>query len=422
MRHRPFVAGENASLPALEVAPPAFAAAWLLCFSIPWDDMILLPGQIQLARVVSLAVALIWVCSVLRGGSVRRPDIAHGWMAAFVLWAAVSVFWSDDPEHTVRRALSYLQLFAIAWVFYQFSANRACHLRLLQAFVVGEYVLLAFVLTAYFTGEVWGEGRYTAPGVNPNDLASTLALGVPIACYLLAIRSRWSFWFNALYVPAAVMCILLNASRGGVLTLAAAAIFPLLLLPRLRWRARIAISAVLALSVLAALNLTETYPWRRVSTIAEQFAARDLNGRFDVWNTAIDLFESHPVVGIGAGTFVRTTGSRQTRSIAGHNSFLEVLVENGAIGLVLLLAIIASVVRNRYRATRIETLLWRIVLAAWAVTNLTCSWENKDVTWLLWGLALGHPAPQRSPAAFAFQQGVPMGFARLEPASAGKGR
>lgn len=410
------------SLPPMERTPPAFAAAWVLSFAVPWDDMILLPGRIPLARVLSLAVALIWTVSILRRGAVRRPDIAHGWMGAFLLWAALGVFWSAFPENTVRRSLSYLQLFTIAWVIYQFSAHRSCYLKLLQAFVWGEYVLLGGVLFSYFSRGALGDGRYSAAGVDANDAASTLALGVPIACFLFAIRPRGWSWLHGLYLPLATVCILLSGSRGGLLTLAVAASFPLLLLSILTWRLRIAIAVVLTISIATASKLSDTFGWRRLTTTAAQFASRDLNGRFDVWAMGLALFETHPWRGIGGGTFAATTGSRQALSISGHNSFVEVLVENGGIGLALFLFIIVSVARKRPRATGMEAALWMVLLMAWLISNLSCSWENKNVTWLLWGLMLGYPLPSRSPAVFVFQKISPRAVATLRPAEAGRDR
>ena len=412
-----FPARTTASPQSIEGATPAFAAAWVLAFSIPWDDMVLLPQQVQLARVLSLVVTGIWAGSILRGGVVRRPDIAHGWMGAFLLWASLSVFWSAFPENTVRRSLSYLQLFTIAWVIYQFSAQRRRHLQLLQAFVWGEYVLLGGVLYSYFSRSALGDGRYTAAGVNANDAAAGLALGVPIACYLFALRPQGWSWLNALYVPLATVSILLSGSRGGLLALGVATVFPLLLLSLLTWRLRVVIAVVLALSVSGGLTLIDSFAWRRLSTTAAQFTARDLNGRLDVWGLALSLFEAHPWRGIGGGTFAATTGSRQTLSIAGHNSFIEVLVENGGIGLALFLAIIVSVASRRYRATRMEAALWMVVLAAWAITNFSCSWQNKNLTWLLWGLMPGPPAPSRFPGVFAFQRVSPECSAGLQPAT-----
>ncbi len=409
------MARSTGSLPLTERAPPAFVAAWVLSFSVPWDDMILLPWQqVQLARVLSLVVALIWIVSAFRSGAVRRPTVAHGWMGALLVWASLSVFWSVYPENTVRRSFSYLQLFTIAWVIYQFSANRRCHLRLLQAFVWGEYVLVGGVLFAYFSNGALGDGRYSAAGVNANDAACTMALGIPIACYLFSLRARsWSA-LNALYLPLATACIVLTGSRGGLMTLAVAAVFPLLLLSTLTWRRRLAFVVVVLLAIAAAWSFTETFVWSRLSTIAEQFSARDLNGRFDVWTTGLTLFESHPWGGLGGGTFTSTTGSRQALSLSGHNSFLEVLAENGGIGLALFLGVIVSVATRRPRAAGIEAALAMVLLAAWAIANLSASWQNKNVTWLLWGLLLGYPAPAQAPAVFVFQKISRRGCAELQ--------
>ncbi len=393
MQNRAFVAGELTTTE--DRLPPAFAAAWLLAFSIPWDDMIQLPGNVQLARVLALVVGVIWLASTLRGGSVRRPVAAHAWMAVFLLWASVSIFWSEDPDRTLRRSLSYLQLGLLAWVIFQFASSKSHHLRLMQAFVLGEWVLVARVAMAFLNGEVWGEGRYTAPGVNPNDLAGTLALGIPIASYLTAAGGRRFGWLNAVYVPAAVFCIFLNASRTGLLASACALVFPVALVSGVSWKTRIAALAVVVSGLLLLGTLSDSVPWKRLSSVGEQVSARDLNGRMDVWATALDLFESHPIVGLGAGTFVATTGSMQALAIAGHNSFVEVLVENGAVGLALFLAVVVSIYRARPRNIRIERQLWPILLATWAIINCANSWENKNVSWLIFGLALGYPAARR---------------------------
>jgi O-antigen ligase len=394
---RTFVAGEINATDSLSRVPPAFATAWLLAFSVPWDDMIVLPGQVQLARVVAIVVAAIWLGSILRGGSVRRPASSFAWMGAFLLWASASIFWSNDPEHTVRRAFSYLQLFVIAWVVYQFASSRTDHLRLLQAFVLGEYVLVVRVIMSFARGEMIDEGRYSAPGVNPNDLAGTLAIGVPIACYLIATGSKRYYWLNALYVPGAVVCVVLNASRSGLLSLGAALIFPLLMLSAFRFRTRLAVLGILALSVGAAITTTDDISWRRLATIGDQLSTRDLNGRFNVWDYAMVLFEEHPVTGIGAGTFVTTSGGAQALAIAGHNSFIEVMVENGAVGILLFLAILVALFADRYRAGPLESRLWMVLFVTWLLVNMANSWENKNITWLLWGLSLGYPLARRVP-------------------------
>ena len=380
---------------------PALFAACLLCFCVPWDDMLQLPGKIQFARILAVLVGLFWFGSTLRGGFVRRPNLTHGFMAAFLLWTALSGFWTEDPDRTLRRTFSYVQLLAIAWVIFQSASNRVRYLRLLQAFVLGEFVLIASVMMAFANGQIWGEGRYTAPGVNPNDLAGTLALGVPVASYLTAAAtSRWS-WINALYTPAAIAAILLNASRTGLLALAIALAFPLLLASRFSWKTRLSALAVVAAAPFAVLNLTETLPWRRLTTIAEQFAARDFNGRMDVWSTSLQLFADRPLIGFGAGSFTSVTGSMQALSIAGHNSFLEILVETGVVGLVLFLGILFGLGHSRDRAGNLEARLWLVLGATWLVVNLANSWENKNISWLLAALALGYPAAVRfrNPAA-----------------------
>ena len=111
-----------------------------------------------------------------------------------------------------------------------------------------------------------------------------------------------------------------------------------------------------------------------------------MNGRGTVWNNGLDLFWQNPILGIGAGSFSGTVGGGIR--MAAHNTYLEILVEHGAIGLTVFLTILAGLILKTKRYPLDERLLWWITLGCWMILVATLSWENREITWLIWGLCI----------------------------------
>lgn len=71
------------------------------------------------------------------------------------------------------------------------------------------------------------------------------------------------------------------------------------------------------------------------------------NGRYQYWVSAVHAFESNPLTGIGAGTFQfwwAAHGSIYSYVVNAHSLYFETLGETGAIGLGLLLVLLATAV------------------------------------------------------------------------------
>ena len=107
-----------------------------------------------------------------------------------------------------------------------------------------------------------------------------------------------------------------------------------------------------------------------------------MNGRGTIWKSGLAVFWEHPIAGIGAGAFGGTVSART----AAHNTYLEVLVEHGIIGLLVFLAILLGLFARTRHFPPDERLLWRVILGSWMILAMTLSWENREITWLLWAL------------------------------------
>jgi O-antigen ligase len=372
----------------------AYGLIWLMAMCIPWGDMILLPYEVQASRLLTVATALVWALLLWRKRKAKDLRAAHWLLLLFVTWAAANVLWSPETDRSLRRVASYLQLFLLVWVIHQSCDTILQYLRLLQAYVIGCLIATTGLFWNFMADVVTGDGRYTAPGFDPNDLAVTLALGIPMAWHLDSM-TRGLRWLNRLFVPIAVICILLTASRSGLVTLAISMAYLLTTITRFSRRSILGLVLVGGLTISVVTAMWSEVSIRRLSTIADQLTARDMNGRVDIWERGVAAFLEHPLVGHGAGSFGAVVGARRSRELAAHNAYLGILVEHGLIGLALFLSAVGAIYARALRSYPMEPRLWTFLLLGWAVAAMSLSWENRETSWLLFGLGAALPRKPR---------------------------
>jgi len=369
----------------------SFLMVWILGFSIPWGDMVSLPYDVQASRVLTIVTAGFFAAALWRRYPMRQLDKPLWWMLLFVAWAAVSISWSIETEKSFRRVLSYFQLFLNVWLIHQAIRTTARYDKLLLSYIAGCYVAMAGLAYNFSQNITKGDGRFTAPGFDPNDLAVTLVLGIPLAWYLAFRRNRF-VWFSALYVPCAIASCLLTASRGALITLVICLLYPLMTLPKASVRALLVLVLLVVVSGGVLFTVQSEIAFGRLGTITQQITARDLNGRFDIWERGLAVFYEHPLAGVGAGSFGSAAGAIRSADLAAHSMMLGVLVEHGLVGVTLLIGIVASLFFRAWSRARDESRLWVLTLLGWCIAVMSLSWENRELTWLLWGLCVCCPS------------------------------
>ncbi|MHB8491839.1 MAG: O-antigen ligase family protein, partial [Solirubrobacteraceae bacterium] len=91
------------------------------------------------------------------------------------------------------------------------------------------------------------------------------------------------------------------------------------------------------------------------------------NGRYQVWSSALDAFSSHPLGGIGAGTFQfwwAAHGSIYSYLVNAHSLYFETLAETGVVGMGLLALLLAASIGGAVRRLRRADAQERAPLAA----------------------------------------------------------
>ncbi len=366
----------------------AFWSLWCFVFVLPWDKIMVIPVLGTIPRIVGLVASAVGVVHVLARRRVRPLSWFHVFAILFVLWAGVSAFWSLDPQATGAKVLTYLQLVVLVWLIWEIAWSPERQRGLLQAYVLGVSVSAGVTIHTYLLGVPTIEGtRFTAFSFNVNELGMTLALGLPMAWYLsLSQPHQRLAWIWRLYLPLGVTAILLTASRGAFLAaLVALAIIPWTL-GRLRLRTKVALYAFCAGTLFAATQFVPETSWERLQTIRSDVGAGYFGGRGAIWMAGLEVAQEHPIAGVGAGAYGAAVEPTLFFGWGAHSVPLAILVENGIVGLLLLLGAVTAVTIPVRHLPPLQRRFSIVLLLAMAVASLSGEWEDRKAFWFVFGV------------------------------------
>lgn len=377
----------------------AFASLCLLVFAIPWEDAITIPGFGTSVRLVGMITLALGALAIIEKGKIRHPTTGHVVMALFVLLSAASYMWSLYPEGTSTQAITYIQLFAMVWFIWELAPHEREQTWLMRAYVFGTFVSGIDTVYRFLAHEESGYQRYAGAGLDANDLGLMMALSIPISYYLL-LRYRGKLaWVYTLQLILAVMTLLLTASRGASLAgIVALAIVPATFV-YLKGRQKLAVLLTVGVLAFCAVLYVPSTSWERLSTLPSEFEKGTLTGRRVIWAAGWEIFRQHPLVGIGANAFrpivSRVLGEPIRFDVPGmppappaHNTFLSVLVEEGAIGLALYSTLLGILFFSLKAIPPVSRRLWIVCLAVWVVGVSSLTWEMRKPTWFLFAMVL----------------------------------
>lgn len=368
----------------------AFGIIWFFVFVIPWENFYVLPAFGTMGRVAGLAAFVVTLTAIV----IWRENLRIRWMhwvfLLFVLWCAASFFWSIDPETSYGRIKTYLQLFLMVFVVFQWAEEERKMFALLEAFVLGCWVAILSTLKNFYFGGLEDWQRIAASGFNPNDMAIIIALGIPMAWYLgLKLTARRG-WLYRLYPFVAPVAVALTASRGGLIIMLIAMLFVVCTFQKVSTRGKVLFVAAWLSVLVVGYQLVPAESLQRWATIGTEITQGSLNSRLYIWEAGLKVFSNNPILGVGAGAF-RTGVIRQLgRAIAPHNVYLSILVEQGLIGLGIFLTMLGMFLWKILQMRGLERLLLIFLLGMWMVGALSLNWEWRKQTWILFTLILAH--------------------------------
>ena len=396
----------------------AFFFIWILVFVIPWENGVVIHGFGTITRVVGIPAFGMALLAILESGKLRTLAVQHIVMLMFFIWAGLTYFWSYDPSATATSIYTFIQMFVMVWLLWEFAQTRREQILLLRAYMAGSLVSSVGALVGFFRNTGLNNGRYTGLGFNPGDLAFILALAIPISLYL-AVQERRKLlaWVAGTATVLAFCAIVLTASRGSLIACIPTVLVLPLLFPRLRWGRNVMILAFLALAGIGAWLFMPETSWSRLSTIGSEISSGTLNERTMIWQIGWQIFGKAPFQGVGSEAFAGTAehslglasdsrsdvGTSASR-LAAHNTFFSILLEEGVIGFTLFFALLLTLMLSAWRLPHIERIFWLCILATWAVGALDLTWEDRKPTWFIFALLIAVTARRLAPEARLFRK------------------
>ncbi|KQW60633.1 MULTISPECIES: O-antigen ligase [unclassified Ensifer] len=270
------------------------------------------------------------------------------WILAFAVFACLSVFWSAAPGMTARTGVQYLSHVVCALI-----AMRTIDIRtLVRGALAGVGIVLTYSLLfgVYHLDPLDGTFSFVGAFSSKNQLGFYASLGIYFAFIApVALRER-GLWLAAAGAVGLISAYSLLASQSATSVLTAVAIVGCWLGMRAvgmlspGHRKGLFLGAVVVGGITA---VAATYGGG-VDLVLGLFGKDStLTGRTYLWQQGIQAALSSPVVGVGYQAYWVQGFSEPERlweeffiatrsGFHFHNTFIEAMVETGAIGLVLL--------------------------------------------------------------------------------------
>jgi O-antigen ligase len=210
-----------------------------------------------------------------------------------------------------------------------------------QHYVDGDFLYTGAATVKRISG-------YTGLSGNPNDLALTLNLIIPIAGALLfTTRSALGRLAAGAILLVAVPAVIITFSRAGFLTLGAIVLLSLIFMAK---RHAPKAAAAVVVGALVAMPMMPTGYLDRLSTITDIEADKtgSAQGRWADFQFAGTVIAENPILGVGMGQDIlalnEVRGRQTWRSV--HNAYLEYAVDLGLPGIALFLWLLIASFRS----------------------------------------------------------------------------
>lgn len=381
------------------------ASLCLFAFAIPLDQALFIWGQgrFNTLTYLALVLAIVGFAHSWRNSSFRRPSRTEMLAGLWLLWGAITLFWTLEARKGMGILLTDLGGLLVIIIYTRGLKSERAVVTCLWYFIAGTALLSLILLRDYEPGAayVWREYRYVAgvlgggSGIAPYEFARAACMSAIAA---LAVwewertRLRRSVGFALALFSALV--VVLTVVRGPLIALSigllAWAFFSQPAPQRLK---RIVVIAILtAITGASAWQINSESLGQRYGDTAGWYAqgnsTRLTSGRSEIWAGAWDLFLRHPLEGVGLGSFP-TAYSQLTGDIPrdSHNAYIGQLAEKGIIGFVLFFALMASIGYSAFIRRD-----WRNISVAWWSTSALVIasgglMRGKEV-WIVWAIIL----------------------------------
>jgi len=337
--------------------PEITFALFLFSYVIEGGDMI--PGPIDLTPILLfISFTGFFLPAVIKNSiqySSRPSDI---WLLILLIVLVGGSYLTPDSQSGVKKAILFaiavILPYMMARVFFKTSKQIKVFLITILSLAAGIAVILIFMsfLPTYATGRLY---FFEA---NPIPTGTLLAVGLIIAVIGLSSdlfkKNMHSKAFCIAIIPFCLFGMFLSGVRGPFVSAIVGLAFYFLIMYRRKPRILISMAGIV-LFLLVTFNIWNPNIANKVPNIRAYspealIQGRSVKERLERYQGAIKLFAQRPWLGGGTNSYYQRTKLDEYP----HNIFLEVISENGLIGLLVFLGFLSSIVWAGFRYLAIQ--------------------------------------------------------------------
>jgi exopolysaccharide production protein ExoQ len=275
---------------------------------------------------------------------------------ALVLLALVSVSWSDYPSVTIRRAGSLAT--ATLWAWYVTARYDLKDVISIVRQSLGILAVSSMAIGLAAPGLGRGVDGWLGVFSTKNDLGGMMAIGTVTFVYTL-VAQRPQLMTRVLCASALLLCLgLLYLSQSRTSWLAAVLGSVICLAIRMTYK-RVGVAIIVWTTILLLLGPAVVLATDQLGTLATMLGKDStLTGRLDLWMILPSYIAERPWFGHGLGAFwvQDSVNVFQIWAIVGwepphaHNGWLDILLDLGIAGLLLIALQVFLILGNGIRA------------------------------------------------------------------------
>lgn len=328
--------------------PEAMLLALIAAF--PWQGYLGYPSEtISLVKVLGALVVVAFVVRLVqRELQLTVPPTGYA-VIAFVLLATISFIASSGAPSGL---LSYYLFAAFFFLVVNLMRERADVTKMLRTLVLSVAAAALVALVQFVGGQT---DRASGPIGDPNDFAFLMATVLPLAAYLIFVDRRWrSVWVAC--VPVIFAAMLATLSRGALVALGAMFLWAILT-RRIKFGSLLVAAGVVIAVFVAGLLLWGPLINERLQQKGA-IAAENVASRQALWDGAFHMWMDNPLTGVGPQQFgVESPNYVHDNPVllqdpVVHNTYLQILAEEGGPALLAFLAFLAGSWVSLMRARR----------------------------------------------------------------------
>ena len=350
---------------------------------------------------IAVALLSVFLFCILLGKIKVRFSQAGAFLLLFGMFAVTSLFWTMDPERTLKYDIILWEQLTTTWITVCcLEDERDC------TYMAWMLVLLSVfpgvcMIHDHLTGRAaWSLGflhssmknigdRMTFGDCDPNLLAFRYVVSAVASVWLVfKYRTHPVRWALLGLVGMCVFGILLTGSRGGMISLAISTV--ILILGNARnnlMRSLFLMAGVATLIVVSIPFLPSTISKRFLGT-QEELASGSMAGRRELLHESLDSIGRNPTLGVGYMAFEAASRKHGGAGQPSHNDPLQVLVDLGAMGFALYLAMMATLFWQAAKAPSPWHLLGVVLLMAYVASSASITLLGAKLPWVLFGVVL----------------------------------